>query len=121
MSYPQHISGRAAENFACEFLQKQGLQLLQRNYSCKLGEIDLVMQTAEYCIFVEVRFRRHRQYGGALESITPAKQRRLILAASHFLQQRPAYASMPCRFDVVAVSSSGQQYSAEWVQAAFTG
>lgn len=121
MSYPQHISGRAAEQFACEYLQQQGLKLLQRNYSCKLGEIDLIMLSPDSCIFVEVRFRKNRDFGGALESVTPGKQRRLILTASHFLQTRPEYAAMPCRFDVVAVTPEPHSYVADWIQAAFTG
>jgi putative endonuclease len=119
MSYPQHLSGQAAEDFACDYLLKQGLKLLQRNYFCRLGEIDLIMNDSTNCVFIEVRYRKNRHYGGALESVTHTKQQRLIRAASHFLQTRPEYADLPCRFDVIAVGGDPDKYSANWIRNAF--
>jgi len=109
--------GDAAESGALRHLQQQGLHLLQSNYRTPGrggGEIDLVMRAGDgTLVFVEVRMRRQNRQGGALASVTFTKQRRIILAARHYLRryQRPP----PCRFDVVGVGPEG----VHWVQAAF--
>ena len=88
---PPHLSsGEAAEEAALRWLEQQGLGLVTRNYRCKAGEIDLVMQDGESLVFVEVRYRRHAGFGSAAESVGTAKQRRLRLAAEHYLQRRAA-------------------------------
>ncbi len=78
--------GDAAEARALAWLQARGLRCLARNYRCRLGEIDLIMQDGDTVVFVEVRQRRSARFGGAAASITPAKQARLTLAAEHYLQ-----------------------------------
>ena len=79
----------------------------------------MVMQAPDgTLVFVEVRARRSAGHGGAGASITAAKQRRIVLAARHFLQQRPG--DLPaCRFDVVLVDGEGAQQQVQWLQAAF--
>ena len=113
----QH-SGQLAEQRACQFLQRQGLRLLERNWRCRLGELDLIMRDDDHLVFVEVRYRSHAAWGGALESVDARKQARLIRAAEQFLQQHPALARLACRFDVVALD--GEQ-PPDWLQGAFTG
>ena len=108
--------GVAAETLAADWLVRQGLRLVARNYRVKGGEIDLICADGETLVFVEVRLRRHRDYGGAGASITPSKQRRLILAAQHYLQ---AEGDRPCRFDCVLLSGLDEQ-SLEWVKDAFS-
>lgn len=108
--------GRQAENRACVFLEKRGLQLLEKNFRCKYGEIDLIMRDGSVLVFVEVRFRSSHRFGGPLSSITPDKQRRLLLAAQIYLQQHPAkgkYAGS--RFDVVAMSADVESPEIEWI------
>jgi putative endonuclease len=99
----RQIAGQEGENAALLFLQQQGLALAERNFSCKGGEIDLVMQDGEMLIFVEVRKRADKLHGGAAASITPAKQKRLIVAAQHYLQRYRM--PPPCRFDVIAIDA----------------
>ncbi|MBP0598234.1 YraN family protein [Herbaspirillum sp. LeCh32-8] len=92
-------TGDAAEDAALAHLRRHGLELVDRNFRCKGGEIDLVMRDGASLVFVEVRARASGSHGGAAASVTPAKQRRLIVAAHSFLQR---YASPPaCRFDVI--------------------
>ena len=112
--------GDAAEDRALAWLLARGLLLVQRNYRVALGprarggEIDLVMRDRDgTLVFVEVRTRASVQQGGAAASVTPSKQRSLLLAAQHFLQRWPA--PPPCRFDVVAIDGDQVQ----WLQAAF--
>lgn len=108
--------GHQAENRACLFLEKRGLLLLKKNFRCKCGEIDLIMQDGDVLVFVEVRFRRSLRFGGPLSSITPQKQRRLLMAAQVYLQQHPVkgkYAGV--RFDVVALSEQAENPEIEWI------
>lgn len=111
-------SGQQAEDLAAQHLQTAGLKLLARNYYCRYGEIDLVCQDARHAmpslVFVEVRYRRSAQFGGALESITPSKQQKIHLAASHFMQNQPAQTA--ARFDVVAISGDLQQPRIDWLE-----
>lgn len=96
----KQVEGQAAEDAALAYLQAQGLILLQRNFRCKGGEIDLILRQQDTLVFVEVRKRTDSRYGGAAASVTARKQARLILAAQVFLQR---YRVPPaCRFDVVA-------------------
>ncbi|MDZ5605089.1 YraN family protein [Pseudomonas sp. RP23018S] len=113
-------AGQAAESQALRHLQGQGLQLVTRNWRCRGGELDLVMLDADTVVFVEVRYRLHAGYGGALASIDERKQRKLTLAASLFLQSEPRWADRPCRFDIVALQGSGHAgQPLEWLKNAF--
>jgi putative endonuclease len=109
--------GAAAEDRALHYLQAAGLRLLERNYRTPGrggGEIDLVMQAGDgTVVFVEVRQRGGRGHGGAAASVGVVKQRRIVLAARHYLLRWRA--PPPCRFDVVALEDG----RVEWLQAAF--
>ena len=109
--------GKKSEQLACEFLQGRGLTLVERNYRCRLGELDLIMRDGSSVVFVEVRFRRNGRYGTAAETVNRAKQKRLIRAASLYLQSRRIDAS--CRFDVVAVVGAGPDTTLRWIKNAF--
>lgn len=96
--------GSAFEQRAQEYLQRQRLSFITRNFSCRGGEIDLVMREitgSRSLVFVEVRARRSRQFAAAAASIGAHKQRRLVLAAQHYLLTWRG-ALPACRFDVIA-------------------
>ncbi len=93
-------TGDVAEQQALDYLQIAGLQLIERSFLCKGGEIDLIMRDGKHLVFVEVRKRSSRQFGGALASVTPAKQKRMVHAAQVYLQNMKPIP--PCRFDVIA-------------------
>ncbi len=111
--------GQRAEQLACRYLEVQGLQLVLRNYRCRLGEIDLIMEDRESLVFVEVRYRRSGRFGGAIESVTPIKQRRLINAAHYYLQQIRGVQSKLCRFDVLAITPEQGKHDIVWLRDAF--
>ncbi|MFN3882405.1 MAG: YraN family protein [Nitrincola lacisaponensis] len=98
----RHSLGKDAERNAENWLETQGLQLIQRNMRCRLGEIDLIMTDGESLIFIEVRQRNTRAFGGAAASVDWRKQRKLLRAARFFLAANPAWSKHPCRFDVIA-------------------
>lgn len=96
------------------------MKLVQRNYRvargprARGGEVDLIMRDRDgTLVFVEVRARRADAHGGAAASVTPAKQRRCVFAAQHYLMRLPTLP--PCRFDVVALD--GERI--DWLRAAF--
>ncbi len=102
--------GRAWEDTALAHLRRHGLVLVEANFACKGGEVDLVMRDGDTLVFVEVRQRAGNAHGGAAASITPAKIRRLVRAARFYLMRFPE--APACRFDVVAIDA-GQL---EWLQ-----
>ena len=107
--------GQHAEDAALAYLHKQGLRTVARNYRCRGGEIDLIMQDATELVFVEVRLRRNTQFASAMESVDRQKQRRLVTAARHYLQHIGRY-DAPCRFDVVGIDGQG---TIDWQANAF--
>ena len=115
--------GEDAEAACSGYLKSQGLKLLNTNFSCRLGEIDIIMLDKNMLVFVEVRFRKNNNFGGGLESITPAKQQKLRRTAELYLQQNRQYEN--ARIDVVSMSKNTQirpgrqQYTFDWIKNAF--
>jgi putative endonuclease len=108
------LLGQSAEARAETFLTSHGLRSIARNWRCRFGEIDLIMQDGATLVFVEVRLRNRNDFGGAAASVTPAKQKKLLAAARLYLT---TLKTLPlCRFDVVAFSGSTR---AEWIKNAF--
>ena len=110
--------GRQAEDLAAHFLEKQRLKIVTRNYRCRGGEIDLICRDGKVLVFVEVRLRRNAAFGGAAASVTATKQRRIILAAQHFLMAN-ALTDDDCRFDCILLSGTSSN-DIEWLRDAFT-
>lgn len=108
------VVGQAAESRAEAFLKTHGLALVARNWRCRFGEIDLVMQDGPTLVFVEVRLRSRSDFGGAAASVTLAKQKKLLAAARQYLSTLKTLP--PCRFDVVALSG---ETPPEWIRNAF--
>ncbi len=107
--------GSQAEEDALQFLLRNGLNLLARNYRCRFGEIDLIMLHGSELVFVEVRKRKNMDFGGAAQSVSYAKRSRLIKTAKHFLmkyRQAPA-----CRFDVIAIEGNRCQWLKNAIEA----
>ena len=99
---PSAVSlGRDAEARALAFLQQQGLILIEKNFRCNAGEIDLIMRDEKTLVFIEVRSRKTKHFGGAAASVGPVKQQRLWRSASFYLLKFPK--PPVCRFDLVAI------------------
>ena len=108
------------EELALSHLIGRGLQLVLRNYRCKLGEIDLVMMDAGTLVLVEVRYRASNDYGGAAASVDWQKQRKLVRTAEHLLMKRSDLRRYPARFDVMAISIDGTSSQIDWIKSAFS-
>jgi len=112
--------GKEAEQRACDYLQSKGFKLLEKNYHCTYGEIDLIMQDLEDIVFVEVRSRTRKDYGHALESINQAKITKLIKTATHFLQRKNWLDKTNGRFDIVALHPTDGKMQIQWFKNAFS-
>ena len=110
-----NVIGKRAEEKAARFLEKRGFSVLTRNFCCRGGEIDLVCRDGKALVFVEVRLRRNSAFGGAGMSITATKQRRIILAAQHYLVAH-AKTDSDCRFDCILLDGE----TIEWIRDAFS-
>jgi putative endonuclease len=97
------------------YLESRGLQLIERNFRCRCGEIDLVMLDRGTLVFVEVKYRRKSQHGEAAEQVTASKRRKLVDSALVFLSSRSQYSSYPGRFDVVAISPGADKAVINWI------
>ncbi|MEX0943524.1 MAG: YraN family protein [Pseudomonadales bacterium] len=107
--------GYAAEEMASQFLQQHGLELISKNFRCRMGEIDLIMREGNTLVFVEVRLRQTRNYVSGAESITRRKIARLLKTAEFYLISHPVPDHIEFRFDVVSMDSS-----IDWIKSAFT-
>ncbi len=108
--------GAAAENLAERFLCAQGLELVERNFRCRGGEIDLILTDGDTMVFVEVRLRSSERFGGAAASIDAKKVARLRLAAQYYLAGRGA--TPACRFDAVLLDAL-EGGNIEWLRDIF--
>ena len=93
--------GQNAENAACEFLKQNGLKVVERNYRCKLGEIDIIADDGKCKVFVEVRYRKKATHGSSLDTITPQKLQKVIQSAQHYLLCHNLHGKIMHRVDVI--------------------
>ena len=124
--------GQWAEQQALSILQAQGFKLIAANYHCRYGEIDLIVAKDQELIFVEVKARSLTQYAQAYESISLSKQKKIMKSALTFLNARPEFENLYCRFDVICFDFpqklaktvqpdfSKLQYDQQWIKHAFT-
>lgn len=110
--------GNAGENIACAYLENQNYKILDRNYHSCYGEIDLIAQKGDYIIFCEVKLRRKNSRVSALQSVSPSKQKKIIMTSALYLQEK-SYELQP-RYDVIALTEcvSGD-FSVEHIKNAF--
>jgi len=114
--------GDEYEDRAVNLLQEEGLLLLERNFVAKTGEIDIIAQDKNTLVFVEVRARSNHHFDSAAGSVNLRKQQRIVRTAQLYLQRRPHWAKLPCRFDVIAFEppQSGLCRGIRWIRGAFT-
>ncbi len=114
---PKMELGIKAEKLAKQYLEQQGLVMLTRNFHCRGGEIDLIMQQEKNLVFVEVRYRKNTAFGSPAETVTKTKQKKIITAANYYLTSCGQH-DMSCRFDVVAITGQ-HPAEIEWITDAF--
>ena len=111
----KRLVGNRYERLAADYLEKQGMRILESNYRNQSGEIDIIGMDGGYLVFVEVKYRKDQKKGEPAEAVTVYKQRRIRRVAEHYLYSRPYGGEIPCRCDVVSVL--GAEIS--WIKDAF--
>jgi len=107
--------GDYAESLAEDFLKAHKVKILEKNFSCRSGEIDLIVKDKDTLVFVEVRYRKSTNFGQPFETVTKTKQNKIIRSAQTYLQKHPKAANKACRFDVISI----QQGEIDWIKNAF--
>jgi putative endonuclease len=110
--------GAAGEDLAARHLNKMGFAILEKNYRCPLGELDIVARKGPLLIFVEVKTLRSEKYGPPQVAVTIRKQQKIIKLAHFYIKHKKMY-DMQCRFDVIAVQWTGDRPQIKHIPAAF--
>ncbi len=111
--------GQRAESIAASHLNKHGLTIIERNFHCRFGEIDLIAKDEETLVFIEVRYRNKRVKLSPAETLDACKVDRIITTARYFLSRSRRYQTMQCRFDFVGITGDEQKPDIEWIKNAF--
>lgn len=112
-------TGDEWEEQAVRYLMEKGYHVLQRNYRCKTGEIDIIARDGSELVFVEVKYRSDNTYGYALEAVTPAKQRTIRKVAGYYMTVVCKNQYVPCRFDVIGFDMVQGQIQISHIRNAF--
>lgn len=116
---PTQQLGKKYEKVALTYLRKSGLNLLEQNFHCRLGEIDLILKDCKTLVFVEVRYRKTQTRGTAIDTIHFYKQKKIIQTAKLYLLSKGLTEQVACRFDVVGVFYQDSKLCCHWIKNAF--
>jgi len=109
------------EQLALHWLQQQGLQIIQQNFSCRFGEIDLIMLDGSSVCFIEVKYRKSNAFGGTAFSIPRSKQNKITRSALSYITSHKVYQQHSYRFDALFIQPAGRapELHYEWIRNAF--
>ena len=107
--YASHELGKQGENYACQYLKTKGYQIIQRNFSCKQGEIDIIAKNKEEYVFIEVKTRHNFHYGMPSEAVTKKKQKHLWHATKYYLYLHKLE-NVYIRFDIIEIIKRKEQF-----------
>lgn len=96
-------TGAVYEDAVARWLSEQGYQIVERNFYCRQGEIDLIARDGRYLVFIEVKYRRDSQCGHPLEAVSVSKQKKIVKAAAYYCHKYRISEEQACRFDVVSI------------------
>jgi len=112
--------GQITESYAEQYLSKQGLTLIERNFHSRQGEIDLIMLDGDTYVFIEVKYRKNKEFGGAIAAVSASKQKKVKHCVTFYLHQNGLNEyNTPCRVDVVALEGDIAQPDVTWLKNAF--
>ena len=111
--------GDTRELLACNYLQQQGAVILERNFRCKTGEIDIIAKDSRYLCFIEVKFRSDNNFGEPQEAVDLKKQKRICKVSNFYLYSKYKSFDLPVRYDVVAISQQDSIFTFKWIKNAF--
>ncbi len=104
----KRAKGTEQEMVAAQYLEEKGYVILEQNYRCRYGELDIVASKQEMLVIAEVKFRSGTGCGDPAEAVDARKQRKICRVTLDYLMRHPWYQEKPCRFDVICVYGDGQ-------------
>jgi len=113
--------GARGEDLAVQYLKKKGFKVIERNYHCSAGEIDLIAREGKTLIFVEIKTRSSSEFGLPQEAVDRFKQKKMIEVARAYLAEHHLNEEIPARFDVVAIHLTSTGPDIELIKDAFQG
>ena len=119
MKRNQRTVGSRYEQEAAAFLNQKGLDIVEKNYRCRVGEIDLIARDGETLVFCEVKYRYNGGAGDPAAAVDYRKQQTIFRVAQWYLRQRHLPEDTPCRFDVVAITGVREDLQIRWIPDAF--
>ena len=108
--YKRHDTGKRGEDVAVEYLEKQGYKILERNFACKQGEIDIIAIDDKYTVFFEIKSRTNRKYGLPAEAVNDKKIKHILKTAMYYLYKNNKE-STNIRIDVIEIFIEKETYS----------
>jgi len=111
-------TGNFGEQLALEYLTKHRMKHLESNYTCPLGEIDLIFRDKKTLVFVEVKLKKNPYFGKAASAVTPSKQKKIIKVAKYYIQEKKLY-TVFTRFDVIGIDRNEDEWEITHYQNAF--
>ncbi|WP_243111936.1 YraN family protein [Butyrivibrio sp. CB08] len=115
----KRVIGNTNEDLACNYLKEHGCRILERNFRCKLGEIDIIARDGPYLCFIEVKYRKDNSFGAPQEAVNYSKRRRISSVSRFYLYSKKISFDSPIRYDVIAVCASEGMLTFEWIKNAF--
>ncbi len=111
--------GASNENLACDYISSQGGTIVERNFSCRQGEVDIIARDDGYLCFIEVKFRKDENYGLPEEAVSLAKQKKICKVSEFYLYSKYKSFDIPVRYDVLAISVIDGILTFRWIKNAF--
>ncbi len=111
--------GEIIESLVCDFIAQQGAVIVEKNYRCRQGEVDIIARDDRYLCFIEVKFRYDTRFGQPQEAVTPTKQKHICNVSKFYLYSKYKSLDVPVRYDVIAVSPQDDIYICNWIKNAF--
>ena len=111
--------GEVIESLVCDFLTDQGAAIVERNYRCRQGEVDIIARDDRYLCFIEVKYRNDPRFGQPQEAVTASKQKHICNVSKFYLYSKYKSLDVPVRYDVIAVSPHDNIYTCNWIKNAF--
>ena len=115
----KRVVGDSKELLACRYLSEQGAHILERNFRCRQGEVDIIAKDGKYLCFIEVKYRSDDRFGEPQEAVNLKKQKHICKVSEFYLYSKYKSSDVPVRYDVVAISQIDNILTFKWIKDAF--
>ena len=115
----KRVFGTNTELLACRYLQDNGAKIIERNFRCRFGEVDIIAKDEKYLCFIEVKYRTDERFGSPAEAVTYKKQKHICKVSNFYLYSNYKSLDIPIRYDVITISQTDNILNFRWIKNAF--